>query len=99
MVSKLAEIPGVVCKCPEGAFYLMAKLPVEDTDDFQMFLLTEFDDNGETVMYAPGEPFYATPGRGRDEIRIAYVTKEEDLARAIELLGKGIAAYNAKKKS
>lgn len=97
VVSKLAEIPGVVCKCPEGAFYLMAKLPVDSTDDFQMFLLREFDDNGETVMFAPGESFYGTPGRGVDEIRIAYVLKEEDLARAIDLLGKGIAAYNARK--
>ncbi len=98
VVSKLAEIPGVLCKCPEGAFYLMAKLPVDNADDFQMFLLREFDDNGETVMYAPGEPFYGTPGRGVDEIRIAYVINEADLSRAIELLGKGIAAYNAKKK-
>ena len=98
VVQKLSEIPGVVCKCPEGAFYLMAKLPVDSADDFQMFLLRDFDDNGETVMFAPGGPFYATPGRGLDEIRIAYVLKEEDLARAIEILGKGIAAYNAQKK-
>ena len=97
VVSSLAKIPGVVSKCPEGAFYLMAKLPVDSADEFQMFLLKEFDDNGETVMFAPGESFYGTPGRGVDEIRIAYVLKEEDLARAIELLGKGIAAYNAKK--
>ena len=75
----------------------MAKLPVDNADDFQMFLLREFDDNGETVMYAPGEPFYGTTGRGVDEIRIAYVINEADLSRAIELLGKGIAAYNAKK--
>ena len=75
----------------------MAKLPVDNADDFQMFLLRQFDDNGETVMFAPGGPFYGTPGRGVDEIRIAYVLKEEDLARAIELLGKGIAAYHAQK--
>ena len=98
VVESLAKIPGVVCKCPEGAFYLMAKLPVDNADDFQMFLLRDFDDNGETVMYAPGGPFYATPGQGEDEIRIAYVLKEEDLARAIEILGRGIAAYNARKK-
>lgn len=96
VVESLAKIPGVVCKCPEGAFYLMAKLPVDDADKFQMFLLKEFDDKGETVMFAPGGPFYATPGRGVDEIRIAYVLKEEDLARAVELLGLGIAAYNQK---
>ena len=97
VVESLAKIPGVVCKCPEGAFYLMAKLPVDNADKFQMFLLKEFDDKGETVMFAPGESFYATPGRGVDEIRIAYVLKEEDLARAVELLGLGIAAYNRKK--
>lgn len=96
VVESLAKIPGVVCKCPEGAFYLMAKLPIDDADKFQMFLLKEFDDKGETVMFAPGGPFYATPGRGVDEIRIAYVLKEEDLARAVELLGLGIAAYNQK---
>jgi len=94
VVEGLAKIPGVVCKCPKGAFYLMAKLPVDNADTFQQWLLTDFSDNGETVMFAPGESFYATPGRGVDEIRIAYVLKEQDLARAIELLGKGIAAYN-----
>ena len=98
VVESLSKIPGVVCKCPEGAFYLMAKLPVDNADDFQMFLLREFDDQGDTVMYAPGGPFYATPGLGEDEIRIAYVLKEEDLARAVEVLGKGIAAYNARQK-
>ena len=97
VVRKLQEIPGVVCKCPEGAFYLMAKLPVDSADAFQQWLLTDFDDNGETVMFAPGESFYGTPGKGVDEIRIAYVLKEEDLARAIDLLGLGIKAYNARK--
>jgi len=92
----LKKIPGVVCECPGGAFYLMAKLPVDSADEFQKWLLTDFSDNGETVMFAPGESFYATPGRGVDEIRIAYVLKKEDLARAMELLGKGIAAYNAR---
>ena len=93
----LKKIPGVVCECPGGAFYLMAKLPVDSADAFQQWLLTDFDDNGETVMFAPGESFYGTPGRGVDEIRIAYVLKEEDLARAMELLGKGIEAYNNRK--
>ena len=93
----LKKIPGVVCTEPQGAFYLMAKLPVADTEDFLTFLLTEFDDNGETVMFAPGEGFYATPGMGKDEIRIAYVLQADHLARAMELLGLGIAAYNAKR--
>lgn len=97
VVRKLKEIPGVVCKCPEGAFYLMAKLPVDSADAFQQWLLTDFDDKGETVMFAPGESFYGTPGKGVDEIRIAYVLKEEDLARACDLLALGIQAYNAGK--
>ena len=91
---KLKEIPGVVCECPKGAFYVMAALPVDDADKFQMFLLEEFDDHGDTVMFAPGEPFYATPGKGKNEIRIAYVLKQEDLERAMDLLRLGIEAYN-----
>ena len=94
VVKGLKKIPGVVCECPKGAFYLMAKLPVDNADTFQQWLLTDFSDNGETVMFAPGESFYATPGRGADEIRIAYVLKEEDLSRAVDLLAKGIEAYN-----
>jgi aspartate aminotransferase len=94
VVEGLKKIPGVVCECPKGAFYLMAKLPVDNADTFQQWLLTDFSDNGETVMFAPGESFYATPGRGADEIRIAYVLKEEDLSRAVDLLAKGIEAYN-----
>ena len=95
-MAKLREIPGVVCECPKGAFYVMAALPVDDADAFQKWLLEEFDDNGDTVMFAPGEPFYATPGKGRNEIRIAYVLKQADLERAMDLLAKGIAAYNAR---
>ena len=93
---KLKEIPGVVCECPDGAFYMMAKLPVDDADKFQEWLLTDFEDRGETVMFAPGAGFYATPGRGVDEIRIAYVLKQADLERAMDLLALGIRAYNAR---
>ena len=96
VIRKLHEIPGVVCECPRGAFYVMAALPVDDADTFQKWLLEEFDDNGDTVMFAPGEPFYATPGKGKNEIRIAYVLKQADLERAMDLLAKGIAAYNAR---
>lgn len=96
VVEGLRKIPGVVFDCPMGAFYLMAKLPVDSADAFQRWLLTEFEDRGETVMFAPGESFYGTPGRGVDEIRIAYVLKREDLKRAIELLGKGIEVYNSR---
>ncbi|MBQ2770637.1 MAG: pyridoxal phosphate-dependent aminotransferase [Clostridia bacterium] len=93
----LSKIPGVICTEPQGAFYMMAKLPIADTEDFLTFLLTEFDDRGETVMFAPGAGFYATEGMGKDEIRIAYVLQADHLARAMELLGLGIAAYNAKR--
>ncbi|MBQ6927443.1 MAG: pyridoxal phosphate-dependent aminotransferase, partial [Oscillospiraceae bacterium] len=72
MVRKLQEIPGVICRMPKGAFYVMCALPVDDADKFQMWLLNEFNDNGETVLFACGEPFYATPGRGVNEVRLAY---------------------------
>ena len=97
VIRKLKEIPGVVCECPKGAFYVMAALPVDDADKFQTWLLEEFEDQGETLMFAPGEGFYATPGKGRNEIRIAYVTNPAELRRSVELLGLGIAAYNAKR--
>ena len=97
VVRKLAEIPGVQCKCPGGAFYLMAALPVDDADKFQTWLLEEFDDPGDTGMFAPGEPFYATPGKGKNEVRIAYVLEQEKLERAMDLLALGIKAYNARR--
>ena len=93
VVSRLAKIPGVQVQEPMGAFYLMAGLPVDDSDKFQRWLLEEFDDNGDTVMFAPGAPFYETPGKGINEVRIAYVLKTEDLDRAMTLLEKGIAQY------
>ncbi len=93
VVSRLREIPGVLVEEPMGAFYVMASLPVDDADKFQKWLLEEFDDNGDTVMFAPGAPFYETPGKGINEVRIAYVLKKEDLERAMELLAKGIAKY------
>ena len=94
VVRKLHEIPGVVCECPKGAFYLMAALPVDDAEKFQQWLLEEFDDHGDTVMFAAGGPFYATPGKGLNEIRIAYVLRQEDLERAMDLLALGIQKYN-----
>lgn len=90
----LKRIPGVFCEKPEGAFYLICKLPVEDANDFLIWMLKEFDDNGETVMAAPADGFYATEGLGKNEIRIAYVLESDKLKRAIEILGKGLEAYN-----
>lgn len=93
----LREIPGVICAKPEGAFYVMVKLPVDDTDAFQKWLLTEFEDGGETVMFAPGGGFYATPGQGGSEARIAYVLEEADLKRALELLALALKRYGETK--
>ena len=97
MVAALSKIPGVEFRCPEGAFYLMVTLPVDDTEKLQYFLLEEFQDNGETVMVTPADGFFTDPELGRNKVRIAYVTNPEDVTRAIELLGLGIQAYNAKK--
>ena len=94
MVRKLQEIPGVVCRMPKGAFYVMCALPVDDADKFQMWLLNEFDDRGETVLFACGEPFYATPGRGVNEVRLAYTINAPDIARAIDILKIAIEKYN-----
>ena len=95
VVCRLREIPGVKVEEPMGAFYVMASLPVDDSDKFQRWLLQDFDDNGDTVMFAPGAPFYETPGKGINEVRIAYVLNEADLDRAMDLLAKGIARYRA----
>ena len=98
VMEKLRQIPGVMMEEPMGAFYLMASLPVDDADKFQRWLLTDFSDHGETVMFAPGAPFYETPGKGINEVRIAYVLKQKDLERAMDLLALGIEAYNNRKK-
>ena len=91
---ELMKIPGVVCQKPGGAFYMTAKLPVDNIENFLMFLLEDFDDKGETVMFAPAEGFYATEGLGKDEMRIAYVLNKEDMRRGVELIRLGIEAYN-----
>lgn len=93
VVKGLRNIPGVLVEEPMGAFYVMARLPVDNSDKFQKWLLNEFDDAGETVMFAPGAPFYETPGSGKNEVRIAYVLEKEKLERAMVILGKGIARY------
>jgi aspartate aminotransferase len=89
----LASIPGVVVRKPEGAFYLCARLPIDDANGFAEFLVRDFDVDGETVMIAPADGFYATPGLGRDEIRLAYVLEQAKLKRAMEIFAKAIAAY------
>lgn len=91
---QISKIPNVVCRKPTGSFYLMAKLPVDNVEKFLLFMLEEFEDNGETVMFTPAEGFYVTEGLGREEIRIAYVLNTKDIARSAELIRLGIEAYN-----
>src|ERR1051326_907003 len=88
----LKSIDGVFLEKPEGAFYCMAQLPVDDADHFAAWLLTDFVHDGATVMVAPGSGFYASE-RGRSEVRIAYVLKEDDLRKSIELLREALARY------
>ena len=89
----LAKIPGLVSSQPKGAFYVMVKFPVDDAEKFAIWLLQDFDINGETVMIAPGNGFYATPGKGVDEARLAYVLKSEDLENALALLAEAVKQY------
>jgi aspartate aminotransferase len=91
----LTSIPGVFLTKPEGAFYCVARLPVDDADDFAAWLLCEFDNDGETVMIAPASGFYATP-LGKSEVRIAYVLNETDLRRSVELLRIALERYSAR---
>lgn len=97
LVESLSKLPGVTFNSPEGAFYVMATLPVDDAEKLQYFLLEEFEDQGETVMFTPAEGFYSNPDDGRNKVRIAYVTNPADITRAIEILGRGIEAYNARR--
>ncbi|MFT5300939.1 MAG: aspartate aminotransferase [Mariniblastus sp.] len=91
--SSLDQMEGVVCPRVNGAFYAMVRLPVDDSDHFCQWILEEFEHNGATVMMAPGSGFYATPGLGKNEVRIAYVLNCEDLAAAMDCLAAGLVAY------
>jgi len=82
-----------VCAEPKGAFYVMVKLPVDDAEKFIIWMLQNFDVNGETVMASAGEGFYATPGLGKQEFRLAYVLNNEDLVKAMNILKVGLEAY------
>jgi aspartate aminotransferase len=94
----LREIPGVFLRKPEGAFYFVARLPVENSEDFASWMLSDFSHGGATVMVAPAAGFYATPGLGRDEVRIAYVLKKEDLEASVAILAAGLTAYREARK-
>ena len=93
LIDGLQKMPGVIAPRPMGAFYAAAQLPVDDTEKFAKWLLEEFSYNGETVMVAPMAGFYATPGLGRNQIRLAYVLKEEDLRHALVCLEKALETY------
>ena len=89
----LKEIPGVFLTKPEGAFYFIARLPIRDCDDFASWMLSDFSLDRATVMVAPARGFYATPGLGADEVRIAYVLKEQDLEASVRILAAGLERY------
>ncbi len=93
LLEELGKIEGVVCPQVNGAFYAMVRLPVDDADKFCKWMLTDFTYQGATVMLAPGAGFYATPGLGRDEVRIAYVLNQTDLVNAVRCLEAGLQAY------
>jgi aspartate aminotransferase len=93
VLSELEKIPGVICKKPEGAFYVFAKLPIDDAEDFIIWMLKEFQIDNETVMAAPGDGFYATPGLGKNELRLAYILRKEDLKKAMYIFQNGLAEY------
>jgi len=93
MVDALNQMPGVKCPSPKGAFYTVVHLPVDDADIFAQWILSDFEYNNQTVMMAPASGFYSTPGLGKQEVRIAYVLKKEDLVRAMETLSEALKAY------
>jgi Aspartate/tyrosine/aromatic aminotransferase len=93
MVEALNKMPGVYCPKPKGAFYTVVKLPVDDADKFAQWLLEKFEYNNQTVMVAPASGFYSTPGYGKNEVRIAYVLKIDDLKNAVMILAEALKVY------
>jgi aspartate aminotransferase len=90
---KLKNIPGVVAKKPEGAFYMVVSLPVQDADDFAKWLLSDFRLDGETTMVAPAGGFYSTPGLGKNQVRLAYVLNKDDLGKALNIIREALEVY------
>lgn len=93
LIDGLNKIPGVYSPIPMGAFYTVARLPIDDSERFCEWCLSEFEYEGETIMLAPASGFYTNPDKGRDEVRIAYVLNKDDLRRALFILGKALEAY------
>jgi aspartate aminotransferase len=94
LVSRLNAMPGVFCPNPGGAFYAIAKLPIDDSDKFCQWLLESFSYNNQTVMLAPATGFYGTEGLGKNEVRLAYVLNSDDLGRAMDCLERALSEYN-----
>jgi len=92
-VEALNNMDGVYCPTPKGAFYTVVKLPIDDSDKFAQWILEDFEYKNQTVMVAPATGFYATPGLGKNEVRIAYVLKKEELAKAMETLAEALKVY------
>lgn len=99
MVEALNRMPGVICPKPSGAFYTVVHLPVDDADKFAQWILSDFHHNNQTVMVAPASGFYSTPGLGKQEVRIAYVLKREELAMAMETLAEALKVYPGRTES
>ena len=93
LVRRLNNMEGVYCPNPGGAFYAMASLPIDDSEDFCRWLLESFSFNNETLMMAPAPGFYATPGLGKNEVRLAYVINVEEIERAMDCLENALKAY------
>lgn len=93
LVDLLNAIPGVICPKPKGAFYCGVELPIDDSDKFAQWLLEKYSHNNETIMVAPMTGFYSNPELGKKQVRIAYVLKEEDLKRSVELLNDALQKY------
>ncbi|AOW20024.1 pyridoxal phosphate-dependent aminotransferase [Urechidicola croceus] len=94
LITELQKIKGVKVSRPKGAFYCVVELPIDDSDKFAQYLLEEFSDDNETIMVAPASGFYSTKGLGKNQIRIAYVLKKEDLIRSVQLLKLALTKYN-----
>jgi len=93
LIDQLNQIPGVFAPTPMGAFYVMVKLPIDDAEKFCTWCLTDFCYEGQTIMMAPGTGFYTDPNEGRDQVRMAYVLKKEELAKAMIVLRKALEEY------
>lgn len=97
VVEAINKMEGAFCPNPKGAFYVVARLPIDDSDRFCQWLLEDFNLNGDTVMLAPATGFYSTPGMGKDEVRISYVLNVTDMKRSMEILEAAVKAYPGKK--